>query len=169
MTVETLRPNAPGDVTQCFPWPTELENWEAVDDVVPDESTTLIYLSSGDKYDLYNIPASGASGVINFVKVHIRCKETGTGGTARTKIKIGGTEYAGSEINLNSNWTTYSTQYDENPKTGMPWTWDEINDELQIGVLLHYGTAGVNCTQAYVEIDYTPPPAFRGSRGFIIG
>lgn len=156
MGTETLRPNAVGDVTQCGLY--DSANWQAVCDVSSDGDATYVWSDAGG-YDLYNLPNhTTGNGTINHVKVYAHCKYYPTSGCyVRTKIKTGGTEYQGDLTALTAAYAYYSTQYNINPKTGVAWTWDDI-DALQIGVYLigdEEVTAGW-CTQVYVEIDYTP-------------
>jgi len=156
--VETLRPNAAGDVTQLTPL--SGTNFSNVDEVEADEDTTYVVnqTDATDKYDLYNLPAhSVGSGTINFIKVYIRvrCLTYNDYGYSRTKIKTGGTEYNGVSAYLINSYVTRNTQYSINPKTTVAWTWDDI-DALQIGVRLDKDTYDARCTQVYVEVDYTP-------------
>ena len=72
----------------------------------------------------------------------------------KISIKTNGQTFDTSQFNLIS-WTTVSNEWTVNPATGSPWTWNEI-DSLQIGVtLLGSRLSTTQCTQVYVEIDYT--------------
>lgn len=165
MTTETLRPNAAGDLTGIHnQYPATGSHWDKVDEAVADEDAT--YVDTGgyitEDIDLYNLPAhSTGCGVINHIKVYVRCRHYGVGGGgyAEVRIKTNGAVKYGSQNALTNSWTTYSHQWDTNPVTAAPWTWDEI-DALQIGVKLtdNYGNDEVRCTQVYVEIDYTEVP-----------
>ena len=174
MDIETLRPNAPGDNTAILAqYPDSGAHWEKVDETPADEDETYLQQYEGfwtTNYDLYNLPAHSGSGVINSVKVYVRCRYTGVGGYTRVKIKTGGTEYDnGSNLALTGSYAYYSYQWDTNPSNAHPWTWAEI-DALQIGLALWGGSYGtVRCTQVYVEVDYTPVVAAGRSFGFIIG
>jgi len=79
--------------------------------------------------------------------------------TAYVHIKTNGVEYNGSEEILDTNYATYSYQWDDNPQTSASWTWSEI-DALQIGVGLRRPGVGeyARCTQVYVEVDFDAPP-----------
>jgi hypothetical protein len=129
-----------------------------VDEATPDEDTT--YVKDDEAvygYDLYNLPAHSGSGTINSVTVYIRAKRASSYAIkAYTVIKTGGTEYYGSQIALTASYADYSKQYNTNPKTGIAWTWDDI-DALQagIGLNLDENTNHGNCTQVYVEVDYS--------------
>jgi len=159
---EILRPNAAGDITNIkYQDPTSGMHWEKVDDVTPDGDSTNIWQYQGSantNYDLFNLPSPSASGTINFIKVYAHCKESFSG-SAKIKIKTGGTEYDnGSSLALTSSWTNYSHQWDTNPATGLAWTWDDI-DNLQIGVALGGASYNISyCTQVYVAVEYLEAP-----------
>lgn len=127
----------------------------------------IVSVEGGEnQYDLYALPDPSIVGTINSVRVYVRVRvDGGEAGDyfAYTKIKTHETEYDGSAIDLwvHHDFVTYSTLYSDNPNTTNPWTWTEIND-LQAGVRLQTDTpytfgAWVECTQVYVEVDYTPP------------
>ncbi|GAI93426.1 unnamed protein product, partial [marine sediment metagenome] len=171
--VETLRPNAAGDETtlryhlSAEDWgaPNPAKNWQCVDEVVPDETTTnvrsAIEKNTYDR-DLYNIPDSGVSlGIINKITLHIRCRRSWEA-YAKCSMRTNGVTYDGDEKGpIPLEWTDYSQEWLINPGNAHNWTWDEI-DALQIGVSLKAG--GVHdsrwgeCTQVYVEVDYTIGP-----------
>lgn len=80
MAVETLRPDANGDVIQNDVIGAG-SNYEAVDEVSPDEDATMVENVSSEesppdtRYDLYGLPNSSiGAGVITNVRVYARCK-----------------------------------------------------------------------------------------------
>ncbi|MFC1903267.1 hypothetical protein ACFLW9_00050 [Chloroflexota bacterium] len=76
---------------------------------------------------------------------------------ARAVIKTNSTVDTGSEESTTSySFVTQSHQWTNNPGTGSPWTWAEI-DALQIGIELKTDSATDTavCTQVYVEVNYT--------------
>ncbi len=155
-TIETLRPNAAGDLTEFSPHPgTGEANWEDVDEAAPDEDSTYVY--GGTKTDLYNLPNSGVgAGTIWGIKVYNRVRTVGSNSANhRIVIKSGGTQ---SEVHqgtiLYGSWVTRSATWKNDPNTGVAWTWAAIN-ALQIGVRFTPGVgSGPRCTQVYVEILY---------------
>lgn len=164
MAVLTLRPNAPGDTTQTFIGGTSpaATHWESVCEVIPDEEVTYIYITIGFYYAEFNLPNHTTEiDTIVSVKVVIRCRyeEEGKSGSAGCRIKTGGVGYNKSPNGgLSANYVNYSYEWTTNPRTGLPWTWDDI-DALQAGVYLS-ATTPVNwprCTQLYVEVEYGAP------------
>jgi len=174
MSIETLRPNAAGDEEN-------IDNvvgdgvgthYTVVDEATPDGYTTTVH-SSNSTYlrDFYNIEDhSVGSGIISKITVKAVCigiPENGLVSSLKIAIKSGtgtgapDTPAESSEITLNTiAWTEESNDWNTNPATGSPWTWDEI-DKLQIGVAIKecgYG-GGSYCTQVYVEVGYTPAAA----------
>jgi hypothetical protein len=165
MAVETLRPNASGEVINLDA--VGGSNWECVDEAAPDDDATYVYTNNtGFTKDLYNLPASTGSGSINHIKVYFRARGYGSfGGTeGYATIRTHGSDYNGATQSIPTSYTTYSHQWANNPYTNQPWTWSEI-DALQIGTVGRQTTAKGNqyrCTQVYVEIEYTPPEGMPG-------
>jgi hypothetical protein len=60
------------------------------------------------------------------------------------------------EVALTDSYVTSSWNHDINPVTSTNWTWAEI-DNLEVGVaLIGSQFRYSNCTQVYVEVNYTP-------------
>jgi hypothetical protein len=170
MTVETLRPNAAGDLTELHP--NTGTNWGCVDETPSDGDSTYVGTLSADldnpKTDLYNLPASAIplGSTISNVRVYmnVRSLHSTYRATCKTKIKTHGTVYTGEAKSPPTTYTSYFTDYAINPYTGAAWAISEIND-LQIGecitsnyhVNYYYG----RCTQSWVEITYTIGGAVR--------
>ncbi len=167
----TLRPNAAGH--------TELDdrgtspNYACVNEVT-DNTNNYVRGTGYDswQYDSYNIADQSLSGTINSVTVHITVRKDGSSTDshldAYTVIRLNsGTTKTGIDRDLShtSSWTEYNDQYTTKPSElgGGTWTWADINN-LQIGVGLrsHYssgwggGWTYAECTQVWVEINYTP-------------
>jgi len=160
---ETLRPNAAGDETvieEQYP-PLTGAHWDKVDDVTSDDDST--YVSTEDwqfQEDLYNIGNhTTGQGAINYVRVYMVGKEEGTEipTNAYIHIKTNGAERNGTTEYFTTSYATYSYQWNDNPQTGNPWTWSEI-DDLQIGIGLIRCKANQwsRVTQVYAEVNYTP-------------
>ncbi|MBA7678007.1 hypothetical protein ES703_86274 [subsurface metagenome] len=159
MATIILRPNDAGSETSIDKqFPAADQHWDKVAEVIPDEDATYVENKSGPaggwQRDLYSLPTpSPHSENINFITVYILTKHN----VSKTKavIRTHGTTYEGAEVDAGA-WVKWLEQWVNNPFTGSPWTWDEIND-LEIGVALSGSTATPDwsrCTQVYVEINY---------------
>ena len=165
----TLRPNAAGDLTTIqYQYPSSTSHYDKVDEASADDATTYVSESdsNGEGQDLYNLPASGITGIISGIVVYVRTFGYLYGPSPppqhRILIKTHSTQYDDSWVKDQYNWITYSKSYATNPYTSAAWTIAEI-DALQIGVgLLGYWASGptratrTDCTQCYVTITYTP-------------
>ncbi len=163
---EISRPEAAGDKTDIlFQLPFFGEHWDKVDEETPDGFATYIANNGAEwQEDLYHITNSTVgSGAISYVKVYMvsRALAEPTQPSAYVLVKTNGAERNGTEETLTADYAVYSYQWDTNPVTGAPWTWEEIGN-LQIGVGLTSSTEGVPkvfryslCTQVYAEIGYT--------------
>jgi len=158
MATEILRPNAAGDecsisgqIGAACP-----NHYQNVDEAVADDATTVVATAATSyERDLYNLPShSVGSGTINHITIYFRCAGYSVA-AAKPSMKNGTTVTDGTEVATTTSWVTYSEQFSTNPDTGSAWTWDDI-DDLQIGVSLKKtSTDQANCTQVYVEVDYT--------------
>jgi len=75
--------------------------------------------------------------------------------TITARIRTHSTDYIGDGNPLDTRWESFTHDWPNNPNTGQPWTWDEIN-ALEIGVALHGDELTPMCSQIYVEVTYTP-------------
>jgi hypothetical protein len=154
-----IRPTSAGDLTQLSVYGVTY-NWDAVDDVSPDNAGTFVVEGTGYlRTDLYTLSDLSLSGRINWIKIWM-CTYM-LSGWGKTAIKTEGGTFFGSVVGTGL-WQYWSTQYTTNPQVGGAWTWAQIN-ALQGGVaLVGVGSKGsyVSCTQVYVEIDYDPMRVF---------
>ncbi len=172
-----LRPEAAGDETSIDTQnPGSGSHWDKVDETSADDFATYLQTYSPTyQRDLYNLPNhTTESGTINSITIYFRIFGD-FGGTAYAKPsqKSGVTVTDGTEQSQALGiWGTKSETYTTNPATGLAYTWAEI-DALQIGVSLKYSDIAdwTDCTQVYVEVDYTPvitPPVAVGGIVFPI-
>jgi len=164
---ETLRPDGTGDETgpEIIQYPVSGAHWDKVDDSPSHDSDSTYVETEWWEYqeDLYTMADhSTGAGVINYVKVYAVAKvETVFKDVLHLyiHIKTNGVEHNGTPAKITTSYATYSNQWNNNPETGQPWTWSEI-DALQIGVGIQYPKANnwTRVTQVYTEVNYTPYP-----------
>jgi len=155
-----LRPNGSGASTELSQYPPEGENWDKVDDKMPDGDSTYVYIIEGNALDLYAINDSLINiGIINSVTIYAYCRKEKGSPDLYICIRTHETTYEFGPYDLKQGYNNYSRILTTNPYTNQPWTWNEIND-LQAGVRLD-ASKGQNwearCTQLYVIVDYTIP------------
>lgn len=129
-----LSPNAAGDSTDLTP--SAGSNYQCVDDIPPNSDTDYVEGSTAEDHDLYNLSASGLSGVeIKRVWAEARAKDTAASGAeVALVIKTNSSEYDSSNIALLADYTKQikGTVHTVNPQTTSAWTISEL-DALQAG------------------------------------
>jgi hypothetical protein len=110
-------------------------NFACVDEV-PANETDYVKTTSSDKIDLYgleNLPADAAS--VKSITVSNRLIKEGEPDpeNMNNAIRTNGTDYFGSDEQVQTSYYTHSTVWSINPDTGLPFTVDEIN-ALEAGV-----------------------------------
>ena len=168
--VETLRPNEAGSNTNLdYQEPSSGEHWDKVDEESPDDVTTYIGNVGGSvgvyQLDTYAIADhSIGSGTINSVRVYCYCTTDTSGRHGKVAIRTHSTNYedVAQVLAYYPTWGYISKQWTVNPNTGSAWTWAEV-DALEAGLSIELRG---NCTQVYVEVDYT---AVVGWTGKIMG
>ena len=169
----TIRPNANGDVTELYPRPPSLQNWDCVDETPSDEDYSYVASRNLFSYigtDLYNLqdPTFPSDATISSVMIYMRVR---SGDNALpenknwfcTEIKTHGNRFTGTVISAPIGYyETYSTVYTTNPHTGNPWTKAEV-EALQAGVRAWTKNRAPDdpwtlvwgrCTQVWVEVQY---------------
>jgi hypothetical protein len=133
--VETLYPNAAGDLSG---WPrggTDTgNNYDQVDEAVKD-TTSYVQSSAADQFDAYNIGPRSITGTPLAVQVNALGRSATGTVTFKLLLRIGGVTYEGTKTHT---WTSTSADtnkfevWNNNPATGIAWSDSEINS-LQIG------------------------------------
>ena len=132
-----LTPNADGDKSE---WTgsdgNQVNNYALADEIPANGDTDYVESSTLDQTDLYNLTASGLSGVtIKRVWAEARARDTvAAGGLLALVLKTNSTEYAGSDLSLLTTYTKQllGTVHTVNPNTSAAWTVSEL-DALQAG------------------------------------
>jgi len=74
-------------------------------------------------------------------------------------IKTGGTDYMVGAFQAATSPTLYSHDWDTNPKTGVAWTWDDVDALEAILTISRCSSYQYTmCYQMYLIIDYTEAP-----------
>ncbi len=161
MDTVTLRPSANGAVNAWgYQYPASGSHWDKVDEAVADDATTYLYYGSvtANKTELFVHAGYVGAGEINAVRVYYRIKSLGVDTTYyQAVVKTHGVNYYETVQSRTGafDWTTYYKEWTVCPATGLPWTWDEIN-QLQFGITTKASAGGVkHFTQCYVEVDHT--------------
>jgi len=160
---EFLLPSAAGDETNIpDQFPNSGEHWDKVDDMPADDGDTYVSTLSSKKWerDLYNLTdriyADGYETILN-ITVYFRFAGDDNTAFAKAAIKTYGTIIEGSEESQAGGgaFVTKSYQWELNPVTNEPWTWEEI-DALQAGVTMMGADKNqpALCTQVYVTVAY---------------
>ena len=176
MPVETLRPNANGDLAQLYLYPYDGIHWTKVVDVLPDEDATYVHRYGGTtrtSYDSYHLADMGVGGaIITNVRIVARVRRIAMNpsGSYHTTIglgvRIGGTSYFSNYSVSSNSYVTIAKNYATNPYTGNSWTVADINT-LQTLLKMSFinmalwqgGLISGRCTQLYVEITYLALPS----------
>lgn len=143
-----------------------------VDDPVgnPDDLTSYIYCTSVGRitfsFSSFSIiPGSTITQVCVYWRHN---KAAGPASTFGPVLKVGGNYDTGTEVTVDTSWTTrdsitVGSQWTQNPKTSSDWTVDDING-IGSNALEAFGVHSTDaspnpyCTQVYVEVTYTPAP-----------
>lgn len=163
-----LYPSGPVVTDTALSMRNSTSNWEAVADSV---DNTNVYNSGGWLFDIYDLPdvSSTATGTISrvSVRIYVRAVATVNQNSARTYLRIGGTDYTdGFQVPTDDTWDWRVHNYDTNPATGLAWTWADI-DALQAGVGLRdsdstAATSETRCTRVNIRITYNNEPDLVG-------
>lgn len=155
-----LRPTGAGDETSIpIQYPDSGYHWDKVDEIVSDDMATYVASSVDAQWfrDLYALADTSQTGIINWVRAYIRVYAAA--GSARTALKSGSTVYDGAvQTPTPGSWIEYHTQYDT--MDGVAWTWAKVNAAQAGQSLTGTGAkeSGINCTQAWLVVDFTTGP-----------
>lgn len=138
-----------------------VNHWTAVDEASPDDDTSYVLENAtlGPGVDYYNLGATALSTeTVDSVDCWHRTRRTAAGGTNPTAFA--GVRLSGSDTNGGSDSITSATYADfEEAALARPgggsWAVSDLNS-LQAKLSMTGGsTRAVQCTQVYVEVNYT--------------
>lgn len=170
MATDTRVPTSTGFFTQ---WTSSSggDVYQDVDDAVgaPDDGTTYGYMQDSNGAHFFGFSAFSvpAGATINSVTVRWRAQRTAAGGlNVRSFLRVNGSNYFGSSQSVATTWGNFSAVYSTNPDTGIAWTVNDVNGTGS-NPLQEFGAQSLNmaageefqCTQIYIEVDYTPAAA----------
>lgn len=158
MGLETLRPSADGDYTNLGNQLGYPPNYVHVDEQVPDDGATWVFIESltqvKDAYQLADT-AIPEGALISSVTAYFRVQGNNQK-YYQPFLRLGGVETAGTEVlpSGTNNYTTFSEALSR--PGGGSWQVSDLNN-LQVCIGLRSKLAGhyCRCTQVYVEIGYT--------------
>lgn len=130
---QTRRPTGDGAVAGTWiTYPiTGQPRYAQVDEEPPSDTDYIYCITATGGYSMYTFPAftipDGAT--ITSVVLEYRARRAaGSGNTdAQASLMVGGTRYNSGRNNVTTTWTTYSYTWANNPRTGLPWTVDDVN------------------------------------------
>jgi hypothetical protein len=148
-------------------WPNPSNYYSRVDETTPNDTDYITGTTDFGGYRLFTFSnftvPSGST--INGLTVYFRARDvsgTNPNNNLRARLRVDGSYYdASSSIDPTTTWTTYSYTWDENPRTGNPWTVNEINratwqNELeQFGIYSTDFNPDIQVSMAYAEVDYS--------------
>lgn len=122
-----------GDVTQLTPVGAA-QNWDCVNEVPPDGSSTYVHTTTIGQYDLYRGTIPALSNVtINGIQQVVQAMDLGLSGNINLGIKSGGTEYWEGNKALTNAWAIYRGTYRlVDPSDSAAWTLAKLT-ALQFG------------------------------------
>jgi hypothetical protein len=119
LNVNTLMPNGAGAVTQFSPTGAAA-NWQAVDEIPPNDDTSYVGSSTAGNQDLYTVPAPPVTaGSVPAVAVNMWAR-TDDGGAHQVEplVRTGSTTAAGPALGINSGYTDAQSIMESNPANG---------------------------------------------------
>ncbi|MHA2275459.1 MAG: DUF2341 domain-containing protein [Candidatus Kariarchaeaceae archaeon] len=169
--VVNLKPFAPGYAFNQFDQFGGIQDYLAVDEVDPDDSTTYIYtaIDSNSRYSSYKLKGlqDDFGGSITSITLHSRARRRTNWGsgqvfssTVRPFVRPATSNFGGSTHSVGTGYSSFTDVWYTNPSTGQPWTWSDLSD-LEIGVrgYIDYNQTvtevELRITQLYAEIAYT--------------
>jgi hypothetical protein len=133
--IEHLPPNTAGSATQWTPFPSNVSNWDNVNEYTRDDDTSYNYASTVNHSDLYSLQnMSAASGSIRAIQVtHSSRKDDALPRVVAPLIRSGSLTAAGQNDSLTTSYAYYMEVWGFNPNTSDWFTISEVN-ALEAGI-----------------------------------
>ncbi len=142
--------------------------WSKVDETTPDDSDYITGVATSGwwsryayRYFDFSSFTISPDSTIDSLTIYFRAKDysSGSNNLYASLIVRGNRYYASASVDPTANWTTYSYTWDENPRTGNPWTWQEINGGSyspleQFGVYSTDLDPDIQISMVYAEVEY---------------
>lgn len=147
--VETLMPNAVGDLAQLTP-DSPGDNYTRVNEKPHDSNTSYVESTAADQLDVYSFENRSLSGTPMSVMLAVAARHTAGSPTFKLVCRIDGDNYESGAFSTASIFRNHFLHpWANNPATGAAWT-DEAINEAQFGV--HALGAGVRVTQVGLQV-----------------
>ncbi|MFA5309892.1 MAG: hypothetical protein WC370_10480 [Dehalococcoidales bacterium] len=154
-----------GDISpRSGTWDKTTNMYSYVDEEVTDGDSTYLLHGTSSGYALFSFPAFSVpqGSAIQDLTVYLVARDDPSGtNKMQPAIRAGGTNYLTTSVSTEvpGSYGTISYSYTVNPRTGNPWTADEINgigsDALQgIGVRSADANPQIRLTQVYAVVNY---------------
>jgi hypothetical protein len=168
--IETQTKVPDGDGISSGSWSYTPGGWpygyySRVDETTPNDSDYITGTSNYGAYRLFDFSdftvPSGSE--IDNLTIYFRARDisgTNPNNNLSASIRVSNYRYdASTSVDPTSEWTTYSYTWDENPRTGQPWTWQEINGGssnplLEFGISSTDFNPDIQISMVYAEIEY---------------
>lgn len=153
----TIRPNS--DVSAGWTPLGGGSNYVEVDEEVQDGDTSYVSGTRQNIIDEYGLTDhTTETGTISNVRVNIYAKLEASGDDqVQISVIVGEIQYVGSAHTLTTSYALYYHDWANNPATGQPWTWTEIDALVAEIKSLKVGSAFTKerVTQLYVEVTHS--------------
>ena len=135
------------------------------------------YISGRKQYSNYVYADFGLSnpvrfGTIDSVELHVIAKKTSSAitGYLDRYITTHGAIYGTYDAKVTTSYVDYTNTWSKNPKTGVAWTWDEVDAIMAtVGLAVSSPYYYVNVTSIYIKVNFTPPAGAGAGGAQIIG
>jgi len=133
-----LLPNGAGNYTQLTP--SAGANWQAVNEVPPDDDASYVenaIINQRDTYEMEDLTITPGK-VADIAAIQWLCRAYNTetqGGNFARLLRLDGINYQGADVGYDKSYDYHPEILEASPSTNQNWTGDEVND-LEAGVVV---------------------------------